>query len=1259
MFEFARTRPAASRGRPRLLARTALCGALFGLASLLPGAALAVPEGGFADVNAGGAAPTISLGPNSSVKLSAPRTIISWTTFNVAPEESVDFNFGARNWIVLNKIIGLRPSKIEGTITGKVGGDFGGNVWFTSQNSIIFGKTAHFDAGGLLVAIGTPDTAGFLDPANSLFSFSGGDTLPGTKLYVLSGAGINGHGGLVAFAGPSIVTRANAIVTSDGGGSVLYGSAKTFQIRLAPGSGGDFDLVDFIVPDISGGGEEKVALDLAGDTKGNSVFIAAVSKSAIGSAVVNLVGLVTAQTAASDGGDIILSGGGSILNRLPGPTLTDAANTDIYLNKATASRDLQIRNVGQTIARPWVRPAEDSIDPPTLAEDATVCDFRTESCSLNPNGGCTSVCAPIEGDPGLLSSLFDPTAISTINVGRDARIAATANIELGRIVANRDISVAGPQITGNSLIAAGALNVVANVGDVALAGVGVNRDGVVTSTFGDVKIDAISAPQRLTVNAGRDITLGDGTSAVAGLITLKAAQNVTLELASAKIDTVTAGATANLRGGALDIGTVTATRLLAKADSVRIGAAVSSSDVYVVGVNGDAIVGSATAGDDVFVLATHGTASLGAATLTGAAPDAVGFDFDGNPDVSGNGRVVRVESLDLDARLGLGTGSVTGSTIVSVSGGQDAVVDVIKDLPGTFSVIAARDATLRAPTANLNTLTAGRDLTFATTSGDLTLTTPLAATRNISISAGGALKVADVRADAGSILLSGSSVAAGNVSASEDLTLKATVGGVSTTSFKAGRDLIVQGTTLALGSSIGPVTRDLSITSLGNFTSTTPLSAGRNLTIDAAGTAVLAQTTASGTLRIVAGDLDLTGLATAANAQIESRSGALRVGGSAGGGGLVFDSNDFSQMRVAGALKFYAGSTTGTARGDLTIQNLTVTVANTPNVTFLAGNSANALVQGLVAPTASGGILRIGDATDAAWRPGSILITGGLGAATLSGNTYSDIRAFDEVRLAAKTDILLGSSRFIGLIQGAAVGDIDIAAGKPAGVAPTGDEASRVFISTGKLEVSAANKVVQQNTAPLGAGQAGVFFTGKSNPALIIDPPRLLELWGALAGPDGKVLSGTAAGGAITFVVVDASGAPTAKPADASYRFNSCDVGTSTCSAAIVGGGSGGGTVGSGASGAATETVVAQTNAGILAARDGLSPAAVLGSSSVSSSTSETSQEAAAAQLSSSTLTSPPALLAVAPVSTDEIVLDPVVTGTGSEEIWRKRRQQK
>ena len=136
-------------------------------------------------------------------------------------------------------------------------------------------------------------------------------------------------------------------------------------------------------------------------------------------------------------------------------------------------------------------------------------------------------------------------------------------------------------------------------------------------------------------------------------------------------------------------------------------------------------------------------------------------------------------------------------------------------------------------------------------------------------------------------------------------------------------------------------------------------------------------------------------------------------------------------------------------------------------------------------------------------------------------------------------------------------------------------------------------------------------------------------------GQNGQVLNGAAAGGALTFTIVDQSGAPIAKPDGADYRFNSCDVGTSNC--AIVAAPGGG-------------TMMADANASLLTTRD------LLGTGDGDGGTAE---EDALAAISSESLTSPPVLLSVAPVPTDEIVTDPVVTGTGSEEIWRKRRQKK
>jgi filamentous hemagglutinin family protein len=1192
-------RPVASRRR--LVARTALCCALGALAA----PALALPAGGEAQVNVGGGLPVIaSTATRMDVTLNAPRTVLNWTGYDVLPTETVSYAFGARNWIVLNRMAGLSDIKIEGVVEGRVGGAYGGNIWFASQNSIVFGKGARVDAGGILAGIGAPDVASFLDTSRTELSFSGSDVLPGSRVWVLSDAAITAHGGMVLLAGPSLVTRANATVTA-AEGDVVYGVAKTFQVRLAPGTSGDFELVDFVVPDLSAGTDDPTLADLAGATNARTVYLAAVNKSAVAGAVINLEGMITAQSATTDGGDIILSGGGGIANRLAGPTIAGTEPTGMYLVRASAGRDLQVRQVGRIVARPWARPPDAAVDPVAIADEPKP-PPEQPPCEQSCTGG-----APVEESGPFAAGQTDPTAVSVVSVGRDALISATGDAEVGRLVANRDVAIDGGGFKANVLVATGNLTVRSSIGDIRISEVAVARDGLIDAKA-DVAIDAITAPQKLAVTAGRNIALGNGLSDVAGAVTLAAVGSVSLNLGSARIDSVTAG-----------------------------------GDVYAFATSGDAVIGSATSGDDVYVVSAHGTASLGSATLTGAGPDVANPDFQGVPDVAGNGRVVHVEATAGNALLGLGTGSVNGATQVEVRAGLDAAVDVLAESSGKVQVTAGQDATLKAPVVRLDAVTAGRDLTVGSTTGDFTVAQTLVAARNITVSAAGALRVADVRADAGSVSLIGASVTAGAVSASEDLTLKALSGAVTTASYRAGRDFTVQGLTLNLGSAIVPVLRDLSITSLGNFTSSTPLSAGRNLTVVVAGKAVLGTANAAN-VRIAANDLDLTGLVTAPSIQIESQPGAIQVGG-AGRSGFVLDGADFSRLRASSQLRIYAGATTGTARGDLTLQALTIDPAATPNVVFLVGSSANARVQGTVAPTSSGGIVRIGDAADLTWRPDSILITGSLGAATFAGDAYSNVRAFDEVRLAARQDIIMGSQRFIGLIQTTAAGAIDISAGLPDGVAPTPDEQSKVFVAAGRLEVSAENKVVQQNAVAPDSGQSvGLLFTGQFNPVLLIDPPKIVDLFGAVTDRNGNVVTGAAARSAFTFAVVDANGQPIPPPPGSVYRFNSCDVGQASCAFGSTGGGAPGS---------------AESSPGIIG-RDALNEGGggleLTGDPEL---------------VDPSALPSPPDVLTVAgsgsgPASgaaargvgpgaeADDLVVDPVIAGTGSEEIWRQRRQK-
>lgn len=1190
------------RARRAWLAATAGYLVLAGLAAGLPSTALAItpigpPPGlpvqtGTPQVNTGGTAPDIVI-PNSNeldVTLHAPRTVIDWSAYDLFAGNTVKYAFDARNWIVLNRIQSPTTPVIAGTIEGRVNGAFGGNIWFSSSNGLIFGNGARVDAGGLLISAASPDLAGFLDPANLTFSFSGQEIDGVSSINLQAGSSITGHGGLVALISPTIIGEAASSVTGAGGSNVLYGATRGYQLRLQQGAPGDFDLVDFIVSDPTLGSDAAVALDLQNSTAANSVFVAAVSSSTAGSAVINLQGMITAQAAVSDGGDIVLSGGGGLAARAPGPAV--GVRDDIYLNQATASRDIVLQTSGQVIGQPLP-----------------------------------------QGDGVLKAS-----QVSVLTVGRDIKLMAGGAMALGTAKAGRALTTDSQTLQANSLTAAGAATLKTETGDLAGAFLSFGGPSQATSA-GAVRFNSLRVGAPLKIQAATDVILGNGADPAdggAGAITVTAGRDVKAILGSATFDTVTAAGTVSLQGRSLTAGAVKGQQILAQGGSVSLTSATSAGDVYVSATAGPATVGAATAGDDIYILATGGAASLKSATITGAGADTVGLTFSGNPDSAGNGHVVAVQSADSDALLGLAQGAVIGATVVNVKAGQDATVDVTGAVPGALTVTAARDVILRAPSVTFDAVKAGRDLTLTATKGDFTNTKTLVAAHNVTIGAAGALTLGDITAGAGAITLTGGAITAGALSAAQDLTLKATAGAVTLKSFQAGRDFIAQGATLSLGQEAATVGRDLSITASGDFVSASDLAAGRNLTFSVGGVANLKGLSGPGAIDIVAKDLTLAGAVSAATVQIESASGPLTVGGSGGGAGLTLDNGEFGRIHATGQVNLFAGRAAGGASGDLTLLDLDVNPQATPQVNFLVGGGHNALVQGVVAPTASGGTLRIGDGGSTAWQPSSILVTGTIGAASFSGGAYSNIRSFDDVRLFATQDVIIGSQRFIDLIQAAAPSDIEIGRNKPGGVAPTAAEQNRVLVVAGTLELSAAGKVVSQNTAPTPIQSVGLFLTGKTGaPDLLIDPPQVVDLYGSFVSQAGVVVSSFSAGSGLPFAVIDSSGNPAAAPAGAVFRFNSCAVGTSQCSAA-----------------ATVTSNLAQNTPTLITTAGGLGGDSGGGSDSGGG-------EDSGGGSSGGGKGGPrggPALLSVGPVEADEVLVDPVVTGAGSEEIWRKRK---
>src|SRR6185503_16396261 len=167
-------------------------------------------------------------------------------------------------------------------------------------------------------------------------AFTGGGS---AKVELRAGADVRANGGALALVAGSVTAEDGSAVTTTGASTVLYGAASDFTVRFSA-LAGDLDLLDFVVP-AGGGTGSATPLTLQGQTVGANVFLAVVNRAEVASAVINAPGLIAAQTALADRGDVVLTAGASIVNRQPGSTrLNTTTETTANFGVVSAQRDL-------------------------------------------------------------------------------------------------------------------------------------------------------------------------------------------------------------------------------------------------------------------------------------------------------------------------------------------------------------------------------------------------------------------------------------------------------------------------------------------------------------------------------------------------------------------------------------------------------------------------------------------------------------------------------------------------------------------------------------------------------------------------------------------------------------------------------------------------------------------------------------------------------------------------------------------------------
>ena len=241
------------------------------------------PSGGQVTAGTGSIAQS---GAITTITQESPKLSLSWASFNIAPQETVNFVQPSASAVAVNRIFDTNGTQILGHLNAN------GQVFLINPNGILFGPRAEVNVGGLVAT--TLDLNESSSGANAK-SFAGNSAHSVVNQGTISAA----SGGYVALLG-NRVSNQGVISAQHGTVALAAGSAATLTFS-------DNTLVRLQV-------DQSVWQSLADNgglirTDGGHVIMTAGAKDALTASVVNNSGVIEARTVDAHEGSIILLGG--------------------------------------------------------------------------------------------------------------------------------------------------------------------------------------------------------------------------------------------------------------------------------------------------------------------------------------------------------------------------------------------------------------------------------------------------------------------------------------------------------------------------------------------------------------------------------------------------------------------------------------------------------------------------------------------------------------------------------------------------------------------------------------------------------------------------------------------------------------------------------------------------------------------------------------------------------------------------------------
>jgi filamentous hemagglutinin family protein len=217
------------------------------------------------------------------------KAIVNWQGFSLNPNEIVNIQQPNANATLLNRVIGMDASIIQGQINAN------GQVFLVNPNGVLFSKTAQVDVGGLVASTHTINNGDFLNGHLHFISQDNAGTVSNQGYIRVP------EGGIVALIG-SQVSNAGTIATPKG--TSVLAAGKTVDLDFK-GDG----LVEVKVPEAALNAQVENKGAILAD--GGRVVLTAQAAGQLTNTVLNSEGLLQAKGLIERNGEIILDGGNS------------------------------------------------------------------------------------------------------------------------------------------------------------------------------------------------------------------------------------------------------------------------------------------------------------------------------------------------------------------------------------------------------------------------------------------------------------------------------------------------------------------------------------------------------------------------------------------------------------------------------------------------------------------------------------------------------------------------------------------------------------------------------------------------------------------------------------------------------------------------------------------------------------------------------------------------------------------------------------